>query len=160
MIRDIVVTNSSSELLLFLQLVDAFSPEIIDGVHNGLAATFNFEVQLRMVRVGWPDKLIYQGQIDHTMTYDPIKKEYWLLLTENGVAEVALPSLDKAKVVMSEIQGARLVPLGTLQPDRQYLLRVRAVLARKTLPLGGHYLIPFSNFWHVNTNWYTVPFRF
>lgn len=159
-IRDIVVTNSSTDLLLFLKMEDAFSPEIIEGVQNGLAATFNYEIQLRLVRTGWPDKLIYQGQLDHTMTYDPIKKGYRLLLTENGAEEIALPTLAKAQAMMSEVQGARLVPLGTLQPDRQYLLKVRAVLARKTLPFGGHFLIPFSDFWHVNTNWYTVSFRF
>lgn len=160
MIRDIVVTNSSSDLLLFLKVLDAFSPEIMDGVQNGLAATFNYEIQLRLVRDGWSDKEIYNGRLDHTMSYDPLKKEYRLKLTENGEEEVVLANVEKAKMLMTELNGVKLLPLRTLQPDRQYVLRVRAILAKKTLPFRVHYLIPFSNFWNVNTDWYTVTFRF
>lgn len=160
MLRDIVVTNSSSELLLFLKMIDPFSPEIIEGVQNGLAATFTYEVYLRLVRDGWPDKEVYAGRLDHTMNYDPLKKEYRLQLSESGTEEFITNSVDKAKVMMAELNGVKLLPLGALQPDRQYRLKVRATLAKKTLPLRLHYLIPFSNFWNVNTDWYTVDFRF
>lgn len=160
MIRDIVVTNSSSELLLFLKVPDAFSPEIIDGVQNGLTATFNYEITLHLVRSGWPDKQIYAGQIDHTMSYDPLKKHYRLSLGEMGEEQIVSDNVDKVKVMMAELNGVKLLPLRTLEPDRQYVLKVRATLARKTLPFGVNYLIPFSNFWNVNTDWHTVPFRF
>jgi len=159
-IRDIVVTNSSSDLLLFLKVVDAFSPEIVDGVENGLTATFNYEIQLRLVRAGWPDKEIYKGLLDHTMSYDPLKKEYRLHFTENGEEDIVIDSVEKAKMMMAELNGVKLLPLNTLQPDRQYVLKVRATLARKTLPFRIHYLIPFSNFWNVNSDWCTVTFRF
>jgi len=159
-IRDIVVTNSSTDLLLFLKVVDAFSPEIIDGVQNGLAATFNFEINLHLVREGWPDKEIYSGRLDHTLSYDPLKKEYRLALTENGPQEVAAVSVEKAKVMMAELNGVKLLPLSALEPDHQYVLKVRATLAKKTLPLQAHYLVPFSSFWNVNTDWHTVQFRF
>lgn len=160
MLRDIVVTNSSSDLLLFVKMIDPFSPEIIDGVQNGLAATFTYEVHLHLVRSGWPDKEVYNGRLDHTMTYDPLKKEYHLQLSENSAEEVVTDSVAKAKVVMAELNGVKLLPLASLQPDRQYVLKVRATLAKKTLPLRLHYLIPFSSFWNVSTDWYTVEFRF
>lgn len=159
-IRDIVVTNSSTDLLLFLKVVDAFSPEIIDGVQNGLAATFNFEITLHLVRDGWPDKEIYNGHLDHTLSYDPLKKEYRLALTENGPQEVPAISVEKAKMMMAELNGVKLLPLSTLQPDQQYVLKVRATLAKKTLPLKAHYLVPFGSFWNVNTDWHSVQFRF
>ena len=160
MIRDIVVTNSSTDLLLFLKMQEAFSPEIIEGVQNGMAATFNFEINLHLVREGWSDKEIYSGRLDHTMRYDPLKKEYSLHLSDNGDEDVVTDSVDKAKMMMAELNGVKILPLATLQPDRQYILKVRATLARKTLPFRIHYLIPFSNFWNVNTEWYTVKFRF
>lgn len=159
-IRDIVVTNSSTDLLLFLKVVDAFSPEIIDGVQNGLAATFNFEITLHLVREGWSDKEIYNSRLDHTLSYDPLKKEYRLALTENGPQEVTAVSVEKAKMMMAELNGVKLLPLSTLQPDQQYVLKVRATLAKKTLPLKVHYLVPFGSFWNVNTDWHSVQFRF
>lgn len=160
MIRDIVVTNSSTDLLLFLKVVDAFSPEILDGVKNGLTATFDFEINLRLVREGWPDKEIYNGRLEHTLSYDPLKKEYRLALTENGAEEFSVDSEEKAKTRMAELNGVKLLPLSVLQPDRQYVLKVRAILAKKSLPIPVHYLVPFSSFWNVNTDWYTVQFRF
>lgn len=160
MLRDIVVTNSSTDLLLFLKMIDPFSPEIIDGVQNGLVATFTYEIQLRLVRDGWPDKEVYNGRLDHTMNYDPLKKEYRLQFSENGTEEVIPDSVDKAKLMVAELNGVKLLPLRTLQPDRQYILKVRATLAKKTLPFRLHYLTPFSNFWNVATDWYTVEFRF
>jgi len=159
-IHDIVVTNSSTDLLLFLKVVDAFSPEIVEGVKNGLAATFNFEIRLSLVREGWPDKEIAHRSVDHTLRFDTLKNHYQLALTENGSEEVTLDHLDKALAKMAELNGMKLLSLNELSPDRQYLLKVRATLVKKDLPDYVHYLIPFSNFWDVHTDWYTVRFRY
>lgn len=159
-IRDIVVTNSSTDLLLFLKVIDALSPEIIDGVKNGLAATFNFEVNLHLVRTGWPDKQIYSGRVEHTLSYDSLKKKYLLTMSENGMKEFSTDNVDKATLMMTSLNGAKLLPLKTLEPDRQYVLKTRATLTKKTLPFYVRYLIPFGNFWNVNTDWHSVDFRF
>ena len=159
-IRDIVVTNSSADLLLFLKVIDAFSPEIVAGVKNGLLATFTFEIRVSLVRDGWPDKEILHRQVDHTLHFDTLKNQYRLTLAEHGAEEQTLDSEDKAIAKMTELNGMKLLPLNTLEPDRQYHLKVRATLAKKDLPTFVHYLIPFSNFWDVHTDWYTVKFRY
>ena len=159
-IRDIVVTNSSTDLLLFLKVVDAFSPEIVEGVKNGLAATFNFEIRVDLVREGWPDKEIFHRSVDHILRFDTLKNQYFLVLAENGPEESAIDKVDRALAKMSELNGMKLIALNSLEPDRQYLLKVRGTLAKKDLPAFVHYLIPFSNFWDVHTDWYTVRFRY
>ncbi|MDP2104546.1 MAG: DUF4390 domain-containing protein, partial [Desulfobulbaceae bacterium] len=133
MIKDIVVTNSSSELLLFLRVVDVFSPEIIEGISNGLVATFNFDIRLIMVRDGWPDKEIDRLQLVRTMRFDSLKKEYQLNLSQSS-AQLTTGSLTKAEALMTELNGVKVVPLSILLPDRQYVVKVRATLVRKNLP--------------------------
>jgi hypothetical protein len=160
MIQDIVVTNSSTDLLLFLKVVDAFSPDIIDGVQNGLTATFNFDIRVSLERHGWPDKEVISRQVKHTLSYDTLKKEYRLVLSENGTEEVGAVNLEKAEATMEELNGVKLLALNTLEPDRQYVLKVRATLAKNDLPSYVNYLIPFSNFWNVHTDWFTVRFRY
>lgn len=158
-IKDIVVTNSSSELLLFLRVVDVFSPEIVEGITNGLAATFNFDIRLILVRKGLPDKEVERLELARTMRFDSLKKEYQLNLSE-GSPQITTGSLTKAETLMTELNGVKMVPLNILQPDRQYIVKVRATLVRKNLPFFVNYLIPFSNFWDVDTGWYSVKFRY
>lgn len=159
-IRDLVVTNSSTDLLLFLKVEDAFSPEIINGVKSGLDATFNFEMRVNLVRDGWPDKEVARVAVAHTLGFDTLKNQYLLTQTEMGRDEQLLSSETKAVARMTELNGIKLLPLKSLQPDRQYELKVRATLAKKDLPSYLHYLIPFSNFWDVHTDWYSVRFRY
>ena len=160
LIRDIVVTNSSTDLLLFLKVDDVFMPEIIDGVQSGLDATIKFEIQISQVRAGWADKEIYNNSIAHTLSYDTLKKVYRLTLVEKGPEQSTYSNLQKAELLMTELNGARLLPLHTMQPDRQYVLKVRAILDQKTPPSFIRYLSPFNRFLSVKTDWYTVQFRF
>lgn len=159
-IRDLVVTNSQTDLLLFLKVVDAFSPEIINGVKSGLDATFTFEIRVLLVRAGWPDKEVARLAVDHTLRFDTLKNQYRLSLGERGQDEQLLESEAKAVARMTELNGIKLLSLKALEPDRQYELKARATLAKTDLPTYLHYLIPFNNFWDVHTDWYSVRFRY
>lgn len=160
MIKDVVVTNSDTDLLLYLNVVGGFTPEIVEGVQNGLPAVFTFEIRLTMVRSGWPDKEIYSGSVDHRMTYDNLKKSYAVVIGERNDKQLFTDSLATAESLMEELNGFPLISLDTLVPDREYVLEVRAVLAKKTLPFYVHYLIPFGDFWDFTTDWYTVRFKY
>ena len=54
----------------------------------------------------------------------------------------------------------RVISLDRLDPEATYTLRVKVKLAKKTLPLYFHYLIPFSSLWDFETDWYTIDFRY
>ena len=60
---------------------------------------------------------------------------------------------------MLEINGLRVTSLQSLEAGREYLLRVRASLARKTLPLTVQRLLPFWEAWDVETGWSSITFR-
>jgi hypothetical protein len=159
-IKNIVVTNSSTDLLLFLKVEDAFTREIIEGVQNGLPAVFSFEVQLTMVRSGWPDKELYSGTSEHTIVYDNLKKNYTVTVEERSDKRIITDNLEKAMLLMEEVNGLKVIALDALKPDREYILEVRAVLAKKALPFYVNYLIPFGDFWDFTTDWYEVRFKY
>ncbi len=157
-LHNLVVTNSSTDLLLFLKLENAFTPELLNGLQNGLPITFSYNITLEMVRSGWLDKEIYSGSVDHTLIYDNLKKEYSVLLDEK-TNKFTTAKLADAQKRMVELNGLRIVPLKELEPDRQYILKARVVLDKKNLPFNFNYLIPFS-FWDLETDWYSVEFRY
>jgi len=159
-IKNIVVTNSSTDLILFLDVENAFTKEIIDGVQNGLPAVFSFEVQLDMVRSGWLDKELYSGTSEHTLVYNNLKKNYSITIEERNGSQIVTDNLENAKSLMKEVNGLKVIGLDALVPDRQYILKVRAVLAKKALPFNVHYLIPFGDFWDFTTEWYEVRFKY
>jgi len=57
---------------------------------------------------------------------------------------------------MSEVSGFEILPLTEIDPDSTYKIKVKAKLARKTLPLYFHYLIPFASLWDFETEWHEL----
>jgi hypothetical protein len=92
------------------------------------------------------------------MEYDSLKKEYLVHRNEKAGSKVTA-SLEEAKKLMSEINGFKVLPLGDLDPQESYTLRAKAKLARKTMPLFFHYLIPFSSPWDFETKWHDLTLQ-
>lgn len=157
-LRDVVVTNSSRDLLLYLRVDNAFKAELLTGVQNGLPLTFSFQIKLDMERGTWFNKEIYSGIVKHTLLYDNLKKQYTVITAEKPAGFITT-KLSEAERVMAQLNGVRVVPLSALEPDRHYILKARMLVEKKSLPFNFSYLIPFS-FWNLETDWYSVEFRY
>lgn len=159
-ISDILITTSQTHLLLFCTIKNSFTPGMIEGVQNGIPVTFTFLVELEEIVNNWPDTTLEDMAIHHTLTYDPVKERYKIILSEKEDSPVTTNSLDQAITVMSELNGIKLSPREELEPDAPYALHVKATLAEKTLPLKMHYIIPFISLWDFETDWRTIEFRY
>jgi len=158
-IKDLFVNNSDTHLLLYLSVRDCFTPEMETGIQNGIPATFTYFVDLYKIRKAWPDQKLASHVFHHTLTYDNLKEEYTVLFSPNN-KKLITKSREEAKMLMSEIDGFRIIKMSRLTPDESYIVKVKAKLAKKTLPLYFHYLIPFSSLWDFETDWYTLKFRY
>ncbi len=159
-IVDIIITTSNSHLLLFATIKNCFTDEMIEGVRNGIPVSFTFMVELDQLRNNWFDTTLADLSVTHTMTYDALKEEYHVQLTEFGNRIEKTKSLDEAKQFMTELSGLKVIPLDVLEPDAPYELRIKAKLAEKKLPLGIHYLVPFVSLWDFETDWRAIEFRY
>jgi hypothetical protein len=158
-IRDIVVNNSSTDLLLYLTVGRAFRAEMEEGILNGIPTSFTFFVSLREFDDGRPGKQIANLEFDHVLAYDSLKEVFTLHFSENDVA-VTVDSLAKAKTMMTAVNGVKIIDLARLKSGARYVLSVKVRLARKSLPLLFHYLIPFWQLRDEETDWYYVEFRY
>ena len=159
-IDELIVTNSSTDLLLFLTVNNAFTKQMEEGIRNGIPVTFNFYVKLERKRSTWMNQELVSLRFDHALSYDTLKEEYSVVRSELAGQTFRTKSLVEAKKAMAQLNGPQISPLKALLPEAGYLLRVKAKLAEKTLPLYAHYVIPFWSLWDFETEWYTVEFRY
>ncbi len=158
-IEDIIITTSNSDLLLFASVRDCFTEEMLEGVRNGIPLTFRFFIELDKVRSKWFDVNLVEETINHTLSYDAIKETYQIDFSEKSKPEVTR-SEDKALELMSGLNGLRVIARKELIPDAPYALRIKATLVENTLPLGMHYVLPFTSLWNFETDWRTIEFRY
>jgi hypothetical protein len=158
-IDDIIITTSSTDLLLFAMVKNCFTEEMLEGVRNGIPLTFRFTIELEKIRSSWFDVTMVEETINHTMSYDAIKETYQVDFSEKNKPEVT-KSQDKAKELMAELSGLKVIARKELIPDASYALRIKATLVENTLPLGMHYILPFTSLWNFETDWRTIEFRY
>ncbi len=155
---DIIVTTSDTHLLLFGELRNSLTNEMIDGLHSGIPVQFSFFVELEIIVKNWFNKRLNQIEFSHALRYDTLKQLYIVETGEISKKVHTTSSLDEAISLLNEINGLKIVELAQLKPDQTYRLRIKADLYKKTLPLSIHRIIPFVSWWDLNTDWYTVEF--
>ena len=157
---DIVVTNTRDDLLVYFNVRDCFTPEMIKAIQNGIPNTFNFIVQLFEKNDYSLDRKIADVRVSHTIRYDSLKKTYLLVLQEKRGKEIAVKDFEKAKKIMAEIVGLELIKLSRLRKDKKYRVRMMAELDRIELPFHLHDVLFFLSLWNFETDWYTVEFSY
>jgi len=159
-IADILVTTSQTHLLLFCSIKNSFTPTMIDGIHNGIPVSFTFLVEQEHVKKKWFNKTMTKISIQHTLIYDSLKEQYEIHRSERTQNPILTDSLEKAKEIMVELSGIKIINRDKMKPDAPYAIHVKAKLAEKTLPLYMHYIIPFISLWDFETDWRTIEFRY
>lgn len=160
LIDEVVVTNSSREVLLYFHLRDFLTPEMEKGVKSGLPLTLTFWVELHRQRPGWRDQKLADLEFRHILNYDSLKDEYRLVREEAARREVTSSSLAGARQQLGRINGLAILPLTELTPDHTYTLRIKARLAEQNRPPLWNRLLPFRRLWSFETDWHSVEFHY
>lgn len=157
-LTNIIVTNTRDDLLVFLNVEDAFNDKIKKAVLKGVPATFSFYITLYQARNMWFDSKMADIKIIHTIKYNNLKKEFVVTRSWEKDKPSVAQSFEEAKNLMTEINSLKIIPLGSLQKGSQYQIRAKAELGKLTLPFYLHYILFFVSLWDVKTDWYTIDF--
>jgi len=155
---DIIVTTSDTHLLLFAELRNSVTEDMLDGLHSGIPLHFSFFIELKKNEPNWIDEELVSTQFSHTMSYDTLKEVYIVDTEESSKKKHTTPSLEEATKLLNEVNGLRIIALSSLEPEKNYRLRIKADLNKKSLPLSLHNIIPFVSWWDLKTDWHTVEF--
>lgn len=157
---DIILTTSDTHLLLFGELRNSLTKEMVDGLHSGISIKFSFFIELEEIVTNWPDEELVVFSFSHNLGFDTLKNMYVVETEENNNKKSTAGTLDEATKILNEINGLKIIELDRLKPDSTYRLRVKADLYNKTLPMSLHNVIPFISWWDLSTDWYTVEFTY
>lgn len=158
-IADITITASGGKLLLSAAVKNCFTKEMLEGVHNAIPVTFRFKISLERNRSYWLNQTIQEMSINHTLSYDPLRREYQIDFSEKKQPQTTR-SLAEAERMMAELKSVELAQLNELSSGASYALHTKATLAENTLPLSMHSIIPFTSLWNFETDWRVIEFKY
>ena len=159
-LADIILNNTRDDLLLYLKVEGAFTPEIEEAILSGVPTSFSFFITLLQVRNMWFDRELADLEVTHTVKYNNLKKEFVIQRSwENGPPMVT-QSFAEAKKLLSEVASLKIIPLAKLEKGGLYQIRAKAELSRITLPFHLHHILFFISLWDFETDWYTIDFTY
>ncbi|NOY70000.1 MAG: DUF4390 domain-containing protein [Deltaproteobacteria bacterium] len=157
-IRDMVVSNTRDNLLLFLKVEGAFTDRINQAVLNGIPTTFSFYIRVEKIRTLWTDALIAQISVTNSIKYDPLKKRFVVKRSWEDNRTLTTESFDEAKKWMSEIQSLPFIQVNQLEKGVRYEVGAKAELAKVKLPFYLNYILFFTSLWDFETDWQSVEY--
>jgi len=156
-IRDLLVTNNSSHLLVYARVMNCFTKEMEAAILAGIPTTFTFLVDLYQVRARWLDKKLIRLTVRHTIKYDNVKRQFHVSF--NGDKEPAsFKDYESAKRAMTDLNGVVVKPLDALIKGEHYYVQIKAKLDSIRLPLKMEYVFFFVSFWDFETGWHREGF--
>jgi len=159
-IKDIIVTTSDVDLLLFATVKNGFTQEMIDDIKNGIPIIFTYQMELVKTSSKWFDTTLVESAVTHTLSFDKTSNQYQVTLSDQNGKVVTTTDINQAKQLMAELNGVKVIALAQLVPDAPYAIHFKVTLKKGSLPLGMHRLLPMSALWDFETDWRTIEFRY
>jgi hypothetical protein len=156
----IKLANTRDDLLLYFEVENAFHPKITQAIENGIPTTFSYYVSLYKTSDSWLDKKIADIDIQSTIKFNSLKQEYAVVRPWKEDVPSVTKSVEEAREWMTEIDNLTVIPLADLVKGQKYQIRIKARLARITLPFSLHYIFFFLSFWDIETDWYVINFTY
>jgi len=157
-IKDMVVSNTRDNLLLFLKVEGTFTDRIRQAVLNGIPTTFSFYIKVEKVHTLWPDTTIAEIKVTHFIKYDPLKKRFTVKRSWEDNRALTTDSFDEARKWMSELQSFPFIPVNRLEKDTRYAISAKAEMEKVQLPFYLNYILFFTSLWDFETDWQRVEF--
>jgi len=136
-------------------LEDALNEKLIEALHSGVPLTFTFDVRLLRKAALFPDKMISQNQVTHTVSFDSLKKTYEF--SSEGIniqRKVVTKKPELYKQLLLTLKDIPLSSINNMDPDEQYYVRVKAEMETDEglwFPFNLlFFFVPFNEF---KTSW-------
>ena len=150
-LTNLVIKNNREDLFIDLKINGVFTNEMRVALLNGIPVSFTFLVILYEVHDFWFDTKLADVTTHHKIQYDALKKEYSINREWEETGPRVVKEFENARLLISEINGLKIIPLAGLKKGQHYQLTVKSELIDKKYHL-------FSLPWEFETDWYTINF--
>jgi hypothetical protein len=130
----IVPIVSNNQVLVSVDMSDAYTDAVRDAIASGLKTTFTYDVELRMVVPAWVDRTIAASVVTTTDQYDNLTRQHTLTRTVDGHAETLVTEDHAiARTWLTSLTRIPLCRTTKLEANRDYYVRLHT----RTRPSGG-----------------------
>jgi hypothetical protein len=124
----IVPIVRDGQVLVSWELTDGFTESVRAAIRSGLRTTFTYTIELRLAVPVWIDRTMATAVVTNTVQYDNLTRRHNVVRTVDGHVEEARVTEEEAVVrqLLTSFQRLPLFRTSTLEPNREYYVRVRA----------------------------------
>ena len=124
----IVPVVHDKQVVVTLQMADAYTDEIRDTISSGLRTTFTYDLQLRMLVGGWVDRTVATAVVTVSDQYDNLTRRHTLSRVVDGRTDESVVTEDEAVVRqwLTTLSRLPLCETTKLERNREYYVRVTA----------------------------------
>lgn len=136
-LTDFRVAVQGRRVEVSVDLLNAFSDELLERIQTGLASGFTYQFVLYRDQKRWWDNRIDSSELDVVAMYNAVTREYLVNYKQDGklIDSRIARTREELGRLMTHIEGLTMFQLGGLNPQKRYLLRARVILGSKTTML-------------------------
>ena len=118
----IVPVVHDKQVVVTLQMADAYTDEIRDTISSGLRTTFTYDLQLRMLVGGWVDRTVATAVVTVSDQYDNLTRRHTLSRVVDGRTDESVVTEDEAVVRqwLTTLSRLPLCETTKLERNREY----------------------------------------
>lgn len=124
----IVPLVHDKQMVVTLEIADAYTDDVREAISSGLRTTFTYDVELRMLVAGWVDRTIATSVVSISDQYDNLTRRHSLSRTVDGRIDEAVVTEDEEVVRrwLTQVERLPLCSTAKLERNRDYYVRVNA----------------------------------
>jgi len=134
-----------------LQLV--LSSEALAALDSGVMLTIELQMQVIRVRRWLVDDVEAELAVRYELEYRPLSQRY-IVKNLNSGEQDSYATLYSALNSLGRVQGLPVIDDALLQPDRDYRLRLRAMLNTQQYPATLRLLFFWRGQWQLQSEWF------
>jgi len=134
-----------------LQLV--LSSEALAALESGVTLTIELQMQAIRVRRWLVDDAVAELAVRYELEYRPLSQRY-IVKNLNSGEQDSFATLYSALNSLGRIQGLPVIDDALFDPDRQYRIRLRAMLNTQQYPATLRLLFFWRGQWQLQSEWF------
>jgi Domain of unknown function (DUF4390) len=144
--------------LLNARIEYRLSSESREALNAGVPLNIRIDVEIIHSRRFWFDNTTAELRFRYQLEYHALSERYIVLNVNSGLQE-SFPSLFAALNSLGRVDGLPLIDAALLEEDRNYRVRLRAVLDVERFSGPLRLLAFWRRDWSLGSDWYQWPLR-
>lgn len=145
------LTNGVHTLDARLQLV--LSSEALQALDAGVPLTVELQLEVIRSRRWIPDSLDAELKVRYELEYRPLSQRYIVRNVNTGNQE-SFATLYSALNTLGRVQNLPIIDAALLEPDKDYRLRMRALLNTQQYPPSLRFVFFWRSEWQLKSEWF------